>query len=190
MKPTWVQKGSDAAKNILTEWGIYVKNIPFKAFPDLKDVFKRDWPEDSGDDEYIPANPVFKAYEMELSLVYVGGMDTAGDKIRRFCEYMVGAEISLFDEFTGIGVRCRFVSYDEKAFYRRDEDVVQFSVKVKVNNPLSYAIKTAGTFTKTANCALSIYWSDGSKNDYAADQQISKTLTGFGVVSPTKIGRL
>lgn len=190
MKPTWIQKGADIAKNINTEWGMTLKSMPFKAFPDMKEVFTRKWVDQSGEEEYLPATPVFKSYEMDVQFVYLGALDTAGEKIFKFCEYIAGSEVSLYDEFTKVGCRCRFVSYEEKAFYRRDEDVVQFSIKFKVNNPLSYAVPVATSISKTANCQLSIYWSDGSKNDYAADQQISKILTGFGVVSPTKIGRL
>ena len=190
MKQTWVQKGSDAAKDIKAEWGMYLKSIPFKAFPDVKDVFSREWVEENGEEEYLPPTPVFKSYEMDVQFVYLGALDTAGDKIFKFCEYMAGSEISLYDEFTGVGCRCRFVSYDEKAFYRRDEDTVQFSIKLKVNNPLCYAVKSVGTFSKIANCALSVYWSDGTKNDYANLASISKILTGFGIVSPSKIGRL
>lgn len=190
MKPTWVQKNTDAAKNINTEWGIITKSVPFNPFPDLKEVFKRDWPDVSGDQEYLPPIPKFKAYEIDVSFVYIGGFNTAGDKIRQFCEYIVGPEFSFYDEYTGNGFRCRFVSYNNNAFYRRDEDLVEFSLKLKINNPLSYVVLSNGSLSKTANAKMSIYWSDGTKNDYTASQQISKTIAGFGIVSSTVIARI
>ena len=68
--------------------------------------------------------------------------------------------------------------------------MVEFSLKLKINNPLSYVVLSNGSISKTANAKMSIYWSDGTSNDYAASQQISKTLTGFGIVSSTVITRI
>ena len=99
---------------------------------------------------------------------------------------MAGSEISLYDEFTGVGCRCRFISYDEKAFYRRDEDTVQFSIKFKVNNPLSYAVKSVGTSDIRFAVAVktAVYWSDGTATLHDANSTVSKVMNGFGVVAP------
>lgn len=186
MKPTWIQKGADIAKNINTEWGMTLKSIPFKAFPDMKEVFTREWVEQSGEEEYLPATPVFKSYEMDVQFVYLGALDTAGEKIFKFCEYMAGSEVSLYDEFTKVGCRCRFVSYDEKAFYRRDEDAVQFSIKVKVNNPLCYAAKSNGLseIRFAVPVKTVVYWSDGTATMHDASSTVAKTINGFGIVAP------
>lgn len=123
------------------EWNIYVKSIPFKVFPDRKDIASRDWPDENGDDEFIPETPVFKAYEIDCEFVFIGTHGTANTSITNFISYLANAgNFTIFDSYTQIGrQRVRYVSYSEKIFYRRDgeNDIVVFSLKLKVNDPIS-----------------------------------------------------
>lgn len=122
------------------EWGIYIKSVPFKVFPDLKDVPSRDWPDENGDEEYIPDLPYYKAYEIECQFVYIGSGGTANDQIRSFLKYLSeNGMYSMYDTYTGIGRRdVRYVGYSEDILYRKDgeNDIVVFSVTMKVNNPI------------------------------------------------------
>lgn len=123
------------------EWGIYIKSIPFKIFPEMKEVATRSWIDENGDSEFLPDQPVFKAYEMECEFVYIGSHGTANDKIRSFLEYLAyGGHFIIYDTYTKIGRKdVRYISYSEDVLYRRDgeNDIVVFSVKLKVNDPIS-----------------------------------------------------
>ncbi|NDV68585.1 hypothetical protein [Dysgonomonas sp. 25] len=141
-KPCFFQKlaGNMAVRDSM-EWGIYVKSIPFKLFPDLKDIPSRNWMDEQGDDEYIPDTPYFKAYEMECEFVYVGVHRTANTRIKQFLTYLAsGGSFNIYDTYTRIGrTNVRYMGYSEDVLYRRDgqDDIVVFSVKLKVNNPIA-----------------------------------------------------
>lgn len=187
---TYIQKGTDVKKDIQAVYGITTKHIP-EPILEQKEVFKRDWIDRQGDDEYIPSTSMFKAYEQNLEFVCKATLATAGGLIKTFLAYLQGSEFSLYDESTQRGMRCRFVSYDPSAFYRADQDVVVFAVKVKINNPLNYAATTTGTtISLIANSATVAYWDDGSTNTYATSTTISKVFTGnghFGIICPQKL---
>ena len=123
------------------EWGIFVKKVPFNLFPDMKDIPSRDWADEHGDDEYIPHSPLYKAYEMECNFVYVGTHGTANARIKDFLKYLAeGGRFSIYDTYTKIGrTDVRYMGYSEDVLYRRDgqNDIVVFSVKLKVNNPIT-----------------------------------------------------
>ena len=187
--------GTDARKDLLSTYGIYLKSIPFQPFPDLKDLPKRDWADQQGDDEFIPANPVFKAYETTVDFVYVGGRGSARDAIYAFIQYIQGGEFSLWDEWKEKGIRCRYVGYVDNAFYSREGDIITFSVKLKVNNPLCYGRKLIGgdDFISTADCNLVIYWGDGTVDSYIKNESITKTFQhnpDFAIIVPAKLSSI
>lgn len=123
------------------EWNVWVKSVPFKIFPDLKDIPSRDWVDENGDDEYIPDTPKYKAYEIECEFVYIGAYESANTQIRSFLNYLsTGGAFKFYDTYTKIGrTNVRYVSFSEDALHRRegDTDKVIFSVTLKVNDPIT-----------------------------------------------------
>ena len=122
-------------------FGVKVKHIPFKIFPDLKDLHSVSFHDEDGDDEFIPEVPRFKAYEMECEFFYKGLHGTANSEIKRFLTYLaMDGAFSIYDTYTGIGrTNVRYVSYSEDVLYRRDgeDDAVVFKVTLKVNDPIT-----------------------------------------------------
>ncbi len=120
------------------EWGIYIKSLPFKLFPEMKDLPSRDWYDENGDDEFVPDSPVYKAYEIECEFVFIGVHGTANVQIKSFLNYLaVGGKFKMYDTYTKIGrTEVRYMSYSEDVLYRREggDDIVVFSVKLKVND--------------------------------------------------------
>lgn len=192
-KKSYIQKGSDPAIDLFDAYNIRIKSIPFKPFPDTKEIVKREWYDQHGDDEFIPENMFFKAYEIDVKLTYIGGVDSARDSIFPLLQYMQGSEFFLYDEYSKVGIRCRYDSYLNDAFYRRGSDIVEFSVKLKVNNPLCYGLPILNeTFSGKADCDMTIYWGDGTNSVLAKDDNISKTATGldYAVVVPSKLSSI
>lgn len=163
MLKTWIQTKNNAACDIFATFGVMLASLPLRPFPDLKDVPTRKWQDRQGDDEFIPSDPTFESYQIDARFVYHGDLNTAGTKIRTFLEYIVGTEFVLVDEFKRKGIRCRYVSYSDDSFYRSADDTVEFTVKLKINNPLCYALffETSG-FNLIANCKLTAYFPDSS----------------------------
>ena len=196
MNITYIQKGSDAKKDILSVYGIMNKHFPDIQF-ELKEVFKRDWAERQGEQEYIPSTAMFKAYEQDMEFVCMDTLATAGTTIKAFLAYLQGAEFSFYSEYHNRGFRCRYVGYDSKAFYREAQDVVVFNVKVKINNPLSYAIPSTAitgstSVTTTGQTGVGKKWTGVAANStnghiYACtgtDGDIYKQTSGTGIFAP------
>lgn len=141
-KPFLIQKlKSDSPVRDSLEWNIYIKSIPFKVFPDMKDIPSRSWSDQNGDDEFVPDNPVFKAYSIEVNFVYKGNSGTAASNIKSFISYLAkDGMFSIYDTYTKIGrTNVRYESYSEDYYSSKSggEDIVTFSVSLKVNDPIT-----------------------------------------------------
>lgn len=179
MNKTYIQKGSDVKKDILSIYGITNKHFPDIQL-ELKELFRRDWAEQQGDQEYIPSTAMFKAYEQDMEFVCMDTLAAAGATIKTFLAYLQGAEFSFYSEYHNRGFRCRYVGYDSKAFYREAEDVVVFNVKVKINNPLSYVAIPVPTIIYTPQTTgASRYWWGISINPVTSD--IFAVVNNLGV---------
>lgn len=141
-KPFYIQKLTDNAPvRDSKEWNIWIKSVPFKVFPDMKDIPSRDWVDESGIDEFLPNTPFYKAYEIDCQFVYIGAYESANTQIKSFLKYLAeGGFFKFYDTYTKIGrTNIRYVSNDEDIFYRREgnDDIVQFKVTLKVNDPIT-----------------------------------------------------
>lgn len=128
------------------EWGAYVVELPFGIMPDLKDLPKTEWYDRSGDDEYVPSTPVFKAYEIETTFA-IKGKGTLTDissKVRAFVHYLARAgEFAIYNDYSGVGrQKVRYVGYSDSAQYENDGDdaYIEFKVKLKVNDPITSVV--------------------------------------------------
>lgn len=141
-KPFLIQKlKSGSLVKDSRDWGIWIKHVPFQLYPKVKEIAKRSWPEENGDDEYLPDAPKFEAYTTSLDFVYLGAHGEGNQQIRSFLNYLSrDGEFSFYDTYSQIGrTRVRFESFSEKAFRRREKnkDVIEFSVSLKVNDPIT-----------------------------------------------------
>lgn len=124
-----------------SEWNIYVKHIPFQIAGEVKNVNTETWLDESGDDEFVPDNLLYKAYEMVCEFVFIGTHGTANAKINEFIAYLTkDSMFSIYDTYTKVGrtkVRLSKGVDDPSVMYRRDgeNDVVVFSISLKVNDP-------------------------------------------------------
>lgn len=130
-------KKDTVIKDTLADYGIYVKHVPFILFPKLKEPYSHSWYDEDGDDEYIPTTPRYESYNMTIDFVYKGAVNTANSNIKSFLEFLVGGYLTIYDEYTGIGrQKIRYVEVgDDASLYRRGNDVVEFNVTFKVNDP-------------------------------------------------------
>lgn len=181
MAITYIQKGSSSKVDIST-FGIILKSIPDIKL-DAKDTFVRSWPEQQGDEEYRSATATFKAYEDSIEFACNATLNSASGLVRAFISYLAGADFSIYDDFKKRGFRCRFAGYDPVAYYKQGTDMLVFNIKVKINNPLSYAVSSISS----AASAMTVYFDDGTSAIYTEGTSISKTPAVFAIVSPSKL---
>lgn len=125
------------------DFNIWVKSVPFRLFPNMKELPSRSWIDQNGDDEYIPDNPIYEAYNISCQFVYIGKYELANTQIRAFLQYLAeDGMFSFYDTYTKIGrTNVRYVSTDDNpdVFYRKEgsNDIVQFTVTLKINDPIT-----------------------------------------------------
>ena len=57
--------------DLMEKWGIYC-DVPFKLFPEAKELPYRDWAGEDGRDVYVPKKIPLAAYELEVEVTYKG----------------------------------------------------------------------------------------------------------------------
>ena len=140
----YIQKESEgsAVKDTVEDFGMYEVQSKFYGGREVKEPARREWRDEDGDDEFVPSSPVFKAQEMEIKFAYKGAMSSANDKLEAFIKYLSeGGTMKTYDSYNRIGRRnVRFVSVSDDAELVRDSvdgDILVFTVKLKVNDPVT-----------------------------------------------------
>lgn len=151
----YIQKeGTDASGNAypVKESGrdflVYEKESKFYGGREVKEVAKRDWHDQNGDDEFFPNTPTYKAQEIEVKFACKGDLYSSNEKIEDFQKYLAnGGTMKIYDEYNRVGRQSvRFSSIpDDAELYRKvdgvDEALV-FTVKMKVNDPVTNVVLT------------------------------------------------
>lgn len=134
----------------LEKYGLYIKHSPYKVFPLIKDIVTQDWPDEHGDDVWLPKTGIVnKAYDFDVEFIYYDYDGMATEKIRLFTEEIKGKWLQIYDTYTKMGRRGVYVvEFDaDPAFKRRKIptimsdgtqailDYVYFKVKFRVNDP-------------------------------------------------------
>lgn len=187
-KETYIQVGAQPRIAIST-FGLVVKSVSCPAFPDLKDLPKTSDPGTNGDIEFFPVIPYFKSYEMTINLAYQGAEWTGAVAISSFLDYMQGGEFSILDVYQNIGKRCRYAGYGDDVIYncRSGVETIEFSIKLKVNNPVTYGVfMPNGELYCTTVTDVKVWWSDGTNEIIEAGTVISKDtdVNFFGIFEP------
>lgn len=127
---------------------VVCQEFPFKQLPEIKDLPKRDWYDEHGDDVYIPTDGLkFKAYDLEVKFLYVGSQADMKSELKSFIDFIYGRNtngsplLAVYDEYTKTGRRGILVQnvdndlivYDE----RNPQVIAQFKVKFRVNDPIT-----------------------------------------------------
>lgn len=137
--------GDDTAVHGLSEWGIVANELPLKRFPEAKDLPTNDWHDEDGEEEYFPEKLVYKAYEVEAKLsIRSTSMEELSTNLRQFLEFVSKGYFSLYDPNRLLGrTNVRYLSYSDDAEYYNGygdsgkQFLVQFTVKLKVNDPIT-----------------------------------------------------
>lgn len=145
MKPysIYFKKENGGVIDSQKEWGIVCKEFPFLLYGESKELPKRDWLDEDGEDVFFPNSLAMAAYDLDVEFAYRGVMDSANVAIRGFLDYLTGrdgsgANLSVYDTYTKIGrqgVYYKKVSPDVFVRNTSEGDVVTFTVTFRVTDP-------------------------------------------------------
>lgn len=125
---------------------VVCQEFPFKHLPETKELPKRDWYDEHGEDVYMPTDGLkFKAYDLEVKFLYVGTQSNMQTELKGFIEFIYGQNsngsplLAIYDEYTKTGRRGIYVdSVDNELIAYDDVNpsvIGQFKVKFHVTDP-------------------------------------------------------
>lgn len=138
----YLQKETDGAeaKETIADFGMYCMEDPFVLYSEVKDVTKRSWYDENGDDEYIPGNGLcIQSYENSVKFGFKGDEFGANEKLRSFLDYLRSGVMKMYCEFNKVGRQhVRFKSV-KQTLYRdsEDGDLLIVTVVFKFNDPVT-----------------------------------------------------
>jgi hypothetical protein len=159
-------KKSDTTVNTFAQWGIVCCKPPFHAGGETKDLPKREWFDEHGEDTYLPSRLFFKSYDEEFELAYKGSelatnpfdLDLAFTQINNFKLWLSGndlveddegsgSSLKIYSPYTTIGRQGMYLlsfSEEDPVVMTKYEDgndyhenVVTFKVKFRVTDPMT-----------------------------------------------------
>lgn len=135
----------------VSTWGIFCKDIPFKLFDKVKDPAKRQWYDESGDDEYMPSGGLkLEAYSMKIEFACkklsngnkynAAAVNDVRVKVGTFLSYLkTSGMLKMYSNYTRIGRQnVRLESVGESGTWDVDDEgneFLIFEVTLKVNDP-------------------------------------------------------
>jgi hypothetical protein len=130
------------------EFNVVCSECPFKRLPATKELAKREWPDEDGEDVFIPSDGLrFKAYDLEVKFLYVSTEEDMASDLAGFISFIYGRNtngaplLSIYDDYTKEGrrgvyvleVNNEFLAYDDA----NDGVVGEFKVKFRVTDPVT-----------------------------------------------------
>ncbi len=152
----YIQKmnGADTGvKNSLTDFYAVCTDFPFKTGGETKDLVKREWAGEDGEDVYIPSTLPLKAYDLEIEMCYKRRANISNDNVLKadldnFRDFLLGGALKIYNPATGIGRQNVYLSdfEDIKPYkiktsaiemggLRVIENTATFTVKFRVSDP-------------------------------------------------------
>lgn len=121
------------------DFGFYETESKFYGLNEVKDLPKRTWYDEDGDDEFVPDEMKYKAYEMSVKFGYKGTKFSANAKVKALQDYLSGGTFKFYDSYNSVGRQnVRFSGISDDAELVRDDtdgDILIVTVKMKVNDP-------------------------------------------------------
>lgn len=137
----YIQKESADAKvmELGEDFDFYETECKFYGGNAVKDPPKREWYDEDGEDEFVPDDPKYKSFEMDIKFGYKGSQFTANEKLEKLQEYLASGTMKVYDSYNNIGRQnVRFEEIPDDAELVRDPDdgdILIITVKLKVNDP-------------------------------------------------------
>lgn len=137
-----------------TAFHVVCQEFPFIRLPEAKDVAVYDWPDENGEDMYLPSVIKHKAYDLDATFLYVGTQANMNTELNAFIDFLFGRNtngsplLAVYDEYTQTGRRGVYVKSVDNELFVYDtanaEVVGQFKVKFRISDPVHEIVKQNG----------------------------------------------
>lgn len=135
------EETGSSVKELGEDFGFYEMECKFFGGNEAKDVPKREWYDENGDDEFVPAEQKYKSFEIDVKFGYKGKMNSANAALNKLRDYLNGGTMKIFDTYNNTGRQnVRFLSINDEAELIRDKedgDILLITAKFKVNDPVT-----------------------------------------------------
>ena len=145
-KPFYIENEWDTAAWDTTTYGMVVQAQPFPGVTEVKDLYKNDWKDEHGDDEYVPYSMKLKAFEYTVkffvkTIATVGStpIESLNDQYNDFMGKLLQGEFKVWDSWQERGFqKVRLVKSSIEQRDITDEQAwMLFSVTMKINDPVT-----------------------------------------------------
>lgn len=140
-------KTGSSVKDSLADFGMVCTDVPFMPCGETKELPKRDWIDEDGEDTYIPDSIPLSAFDWEIEMGFKGELASAQGALKKFTEYLTGkdgsgAELKVYSKYTGIGRQgIYFMGMSDFVFSKTNiDEVVTFKVNFRVTDPSSNVV--------------------------------------------------
>lgn len=197
----YIQKGTDAAKDIYATWGILVTNTEnLNEYPNMKKPFTRAWAEEQGVDTWLPDVPVFDSKTINVKV-----SAPSMNELTEFLNYIImplngqytaeprDGVFQFFNSYKMNGARVRFstMKFDNEV-YRDERNQLDVTLELDCPHGLHFAYtpygtgKNGATFTIANGEKADFYFSDGT-NKLAQGTAFTNTNFTFCIINPSSI---
>ena len=136
------------------EFNVVCADLPFKLYPESKEVVTKDWVGEHGVEAYVPSQLRIKDYDMEATFLYTGNNQSLmRERIDEFIRYLqgrispvdnspIGARLAISEEYTQTGRKdVVFQSVEFDTWWASSEEdtefIARFKVKFHVYDPVT-----------------------------------------------------
>lgn len=200
----YIQKGSDVAKDLFSEYGVIVNATEGLTEPaDAKEIFSRDFSDKQGLDTYIPDKTIFKDKEVNILVSFLSS--TGRSQFNEFLKYIVSPATGQFtteprdgvfqfwSDYRKTGLRLRYLSLQfNTERYRPGDNYIYATIKCQCINGLSFgftmdgAASNTATFTMKTGESVDVYYNDGTR-DLNKTATFTKSIFSFCIINPSSV---
>lgn len=162
-KPFWIQTESDILAWDTADYGFIAKGNPFPIIAEPKEVYRIDWHDEDGGDEYcerMAYNPVEFEVEFFIKVYSDGTMGAPArllhTQVREFTEKLRAGRFAAYDAYTEIGLKdLHFVSASTSEFRARDNwAVAVIKMKFSCDAPDARMVLSEGVIEERGDVIL------------------------------------
>ena len=152
-KPFYIQTDVEEGAVDTTAWGMIARANPFPILPTPKEVYKNEWLDEDGDDEYNE-QMYYESFEFDVQFHIITVGDTAVadliSQVESFFFKVCRGEFMVYDSYTQIGRRkVRYAGGNGENFKERirrnaSKASCDITITFKVNDPVTGVMLSDG----------------------------------------------
>lgn len=119
---------------------VVTENMPAITAGDTKDVVKTEWPDEHGDDVFVPRKLAFKSTIIDIPVGYTGAKGTSFEALRALTDFLSSnGSVTIYNEQRKAGYTCCVFSgvSDAEVSLNGEFEILTAKIKFNVYDPMS-----------------------------------------------------